>query len=81
MTAVTAPRVRRARHSSRCDLCSGWISTGQLITYRAGQWVHAPTTTSREDTMNETIAAVVDQLTNPPTNYSTVPAPSPTRRQ
>ena len=41
MTATAAPRVRRARHSSRCELCSGWISTGQLITYRAGRWVHA----------------------------------------
>jgi hypothetical protein len=41
MTATTTPRVRKARRSSRCPLCNGWISTGQLITYRAGEWVHA----------------------------------------
>jgi hypothetical protein len=41
MTTIAPPRVRRARHSSRCPLCQGWISTGQLITYRAGEWVHA----------------------------------------
>jgi hypothetical protein len=53
MTTTTTPRVRKARRSSRCPLCNGWISTGQLITYRAGEWVHArdvlpaPTAVSR----------------------------------
>jgi hypothetical protein len=42
MTARPWPRVRKARRSSCCCACGGWITTGQLIVNRGTGWSCLP---------------------------------------